>query len=72
MASKYIVVHAQDINRFTERCNHEMDEGYTPVGGMMVRGEAARVEYLQAFILVYEAPKAKMGAPKKKSTRTKV
>ncbi len=69
MASKYIVVAEVELNRFRERCNNEMENGYSPVGGMVVKGEGQRVEYFQSFILTYEAPKAKMGAPKKKATR---
>jgi len=65
MASKYIVVAEVDLNRFRERCNNEMDNGYEPVGGMVVKGEGNRVEYFQSFVLKYEQPKSKVGRPKK-------
>ena len=68
MASKYIVVAEIDIDRFRTRCNNEMDNGYLPVGGMVVKGEGNRVEYFQSFVLG-EGESIKQAAPKKKATR---
>jgi hypothetical protein len=63
MAESYKVVASTDLARFVERCNHETDNGYEPIGGMVIKGESTRVEYFQSFILT--SPKRSPGRPKK-------
>ena len=58
MTDKYIVVAEKDIERFRERCNHEMDGGYAPVGGLVKTDH----EFFQAFTLT---PKPGRPAAKK-------
>ena len=66
--NKYIVVAETTIDRFRERCNYEVGQGYIPTGGVTVVGQGNRAEYFQSFILDNKKPSVKKAAVKKRST----